>query len=220
MDCFFFRANVQCATCAKCWRWCWWLWCVAETDLPLADLSAAASHVAQREISRESRHQQTDSYSYSYSSSRSASASHHVIATSRMWFRLASMTAVIHHSTLASSRWRTVLAEIGVITWRVYGWIWYDVIYTFGCTSHPEIIVKCSHSPPWPNAILWAVPEEGVAAPVPCPLRQMPPSSPPSKKMCHFKMPRSVPKVTANVSQESLADAKVSARQPCVYEGL
>ena len=53
-----------------------------ETDLHHADASAAVSHVAQREISRESRHRQTDSYSYS--SNRSACTSHHVVPPGRM----------------------------------------------------------------------------------------------------------------------------------------
>ena len=53
-----------------------------ETDLHHADASAAVSHVAQREISRESRHRQTESYSYS--SNRSACTSHHVVPPGRM----------------------------------------------------------------------------------------------------------------------------------------
>jgi len=86
---------------------------VVETDLPLADSSAAAaaSHVAQHEISRESRHHQTDnySYSYSYSSSRTASTSRRIISSSRMWLHLATISAVVHHLTLASSRWCMLL---------------------------------------------------------------------------------------------------------------
>ena len=73
-----------------------------ETDLHHADASASVSHVAQREISRESRHRQTESYSYS--SNRSACTSHHMVPPGRMWLRLASVAAVIHRSTLASSQ--------------------------------------------------------------------------------------------------------------------
>lgn len=72
---------------------------VHKTDVPLADSSAAASHVAQREISRESRLRQTDSYSYVYSSSRSACTSHHVLEPARTWLRLASIAAVVRYSS-------------------------------------------------------------------------------------------------------------------------
>jgi len=67
---------------------------VAVTDpvIPLADSSAAASHVAQREISRESRRRQTaDSYSYS-----SSSPTHHYgVTAARTWLPLACI-AVVH----------------------------------------------------------------------------------------------------------------------------
>jgi len=72
---------------------------VAEADVPVTDSLAAANHVAQREISRESRHHQTGTYR----SSRATCACHQV-TSARTWLRLASVAAVIHHSTLTYMR--------------------------------------------------------------------------------------------------------------------
>jgi len=93
--------TVYTAICVHCA--CELVFCAETDDVPLADSSAAESHVAQREISRESRLRQTDSYRYSFSSSRSTSTSDRVVESARTWLPLATVAAVIHYSSQFAS---------------------------------------------------------------------------------------------------------------------